>query len=32
MFCKNCGKELDADAKFCPGCSTAVETTATVTS
>lgn len=22
MYCKNCGKELDADALFCPGCGT----------
>ena len=20
MFCKNCGKEIDEDAKFCPEC------------
>ena len=25
MFCKNCGKKLDADAKFCVECGTAVE-------
>ena len=23
MFCKNCGKEIDEDAKFCPECGTA---------
>ena len=20
MFCKNCGKEIDEDARFCPEC------------
>ena len=25
MFCKNCGKELDANAKFCMNCGTPVE-------
>lgn len=24
MFCKNCGNKLNDDAKFCPGCGTAV--------
>ena len=24
MFCKNCGKELTNDTKFCPACGTAV--------
>ena len=23
MFCKNCGKEIDEDARFCPECGTA---------
>ena len=23
MFCKNCGKQIDEDAKFCPECGTA---------
>jgi len=27
MFCKNCGLEISSDAKFCPGCGTAVEDT-----
>lgn len=25
MFCKNCGKEIEDDAKFCSACGTAVE-------
>lgn len=25
QFCKNCGKELDADDKFCPACGTPVK-------
>lgn len=24
MYCKNCGKKLDDDAKFCPSCGTSV--------
>ena len=24
MFCKNCGKDIAADAKFCPSCGTTV--------
>ena len=20
MYCKNCGREIDADARFCPDC------------
>lgn len=24
MFCKNCGKEIDEDARFCPECGTAL--------
>ena len=26
MFCKNCGKEMDDNAKFCPGCGAPVGT------
>ena len=25
MFCKNCGKEIEEDVKFCPECGTAQE-------
>ncbi len=25
MFCKNCGKEIEDDVKFCPACGTSVE-------
>lgn len=25
MYCKNCGKEIDNDAKFCPNCGTAAQ-------
>lgn len=28
MFCKNCGKPLDDDAKFCPNCGVAVSASA----
>lgn len=29
MFCKNCGKELPAGIRFCPGCGTAIQNTNT---
>ena len=29
MFCKNCGNQLIADAKFCDGCGTSSETNST---
>ena len=25
MFCKNCGKEVDSDAKFCPKCGKVID-------
>jgi len=28
MFCRKCGKEVPADAAFCPSCGTPVRTTA----
>ncbi|MDD7275938.1 MAG: TM2 domain-containing protein [Treponema sp.] len=31
MFCKNCGKEIDEDARFCPECGTAQRRGETVT-
>jgi len=25
MFCKNCGKEIDSDSKFCPSCGNPIQ-------